>query len=143
MKLLFDTSVLVDIDRNKSETIELLKSLVQHHELCISTITVTEILTGASLRRDAETATLKAKEILNQFAWQSVDGMTAEVAAGLFAHLIVEKKAESIEYADVLISASYFAAHCDALITHNQKDFTLLPGIQVFTPESFRRKLGK
>ena len=143
MKIFFDTTILVDVDRNKQDTINLLKNLVKEkHELVISTITVTEILTGSNLRRDSKESTLKAKAILNQFTWQEIDGETAEIAAKLLAQLIVEKKQESTEYPDVLIAASYFSAQCNTFITLNKKDFTLIPQLKnsVYTPEEFEKK---
>lgn len=145
MRILLDTSILVEIDRHNEEVIQLLQNLVARgDELIISTITVAEILTGSSLRRDAKIAILKAKEVLNQCTWKEVDGATAEITAQLYSSLFLEKKEKHIEYPDVLIAATFFSAHCDVLLTLNMKDFTLLQNIKekVYTPESFKKKFS-
>ena len=79
MKILFDSSIIVEIDRQNEQVITILKDLVnKKHELIISTITVSEILTGSYLRKDSEEAVVKAKEILNQFTWKDFDNESAE-----------------------------------------------------------------
>lgn len=142
MKLLFDTSILVEVDRHNEQTVKLLEKLAEQEELFISTITVAEILTGSNLRKDAPLALLKAKEILNQFIWIEVDGDVAETVAKLYSYLLLEKKEKSIEYPDVLIAASLLSIRGEALITLNKKDFQLFPHIKekVFTPEEFAVK---
>ena len=140
MKILFDTSIIVEIDRHNSSVIKALKEWTEEgHELLVSTITVSEILTGSYLRKDINVSVLTAKEILNQFIWHEINGETAEKAAKLFSYLIIEKKLESIEYPDVLIGASFLSSGSDALITLNKKDFMILPGLKdkVFTIEEF------
>ena len=91
MKILFDSSIIVEIDRQNEQVITILKDLVnKKHELIISTITVSEILTGSYLRKDSEEAVVKAKEILNQFTWKDFDNESAENSAKLFSFLIIE-----------------------------------------------------
>ena len=46
MRVLLDTSVIVDVDRGKKEIIELCRTLVNEHDAFLSTVTVSEILTG-------------------------------------------------------------------------------------------------
>ncbi|MDP3640207.1 MAG: type II toxin-antitoxin system VapC family toxin [Nanoarchaeota archaeon] len=139
MKMVVDTSVLVEIDRHKEQTIRLLQKLAEQEELFISTVTVAEILTGAHLRKDASQALLKAKEVLNQFLWVDVDGEVADIVAKLYAFLLFEKKEKSIEYPDVLIAATFLSLHGDILLTLNKKDFQVFPQLKekVCTPEEF------
>lgn len=126
MKILCDTSILVEIDRHNESVVRLLKSyLVKDHELVISTITVAEILTGAFLNRKSKDAVLTAKEILNQFTWIPVDGETAELTAELTAALFIEKKQDQVEYQDILIAATALRAGADRVFTLNKKDFIL------------------
>ncbi len=144
MKILFDTSVIVEIDRHNSKIISLLKKIVEkEHVLVISTITVAEILTGSMLRKDAKQASLVAKEVLNQFIWQDIDSYVAEITAKMFSQLIIEKKDDQIEYQDVLIAASSVRSHCDVIITFNKKDFCLIESVQkhVYTPDEFEKKM--
>lgn len=143
MRILLDTSIVVEIDRHNHRVVELLKRLMEHgDDLIISTVTVAEILTGSYLRRDTRSSVLTAKEVLNQFVWEDLKGETAEAAAKLFSFLIVEKKQDAIEYPDVLIAATFFSAHCDALMTLNTKDFLLLPHVKehTYTPDEFEKK---
>lgn len=142
MNLFFDTSILVELDRSNQAIAALLQRLVrQGDELFISTVTVAEIFTGSYLRKDMREAALKAKAILNQFTWKELDGATAETVAQLYAYLLIEKKEASVEYADVLIAATFLSSRCDAFITLNAKDFTVFPPLQgkVFRPEEFPR----
>ncbi len=134
MKLFFDTSILVEIDRHHEHTIEFLKRCtLQGHELCISTITVAEILTGTFLRRDSAIASLIAKEVLNQFSWYDVSGTVAEHAAKISAHLYVNKMQDSVENQDILIAATAINSGADALITLNKKDFVIIPNSRSFS----------
>lgn len=146
MKILLDTSILVDIDRQNEILIKLLKKVVENgHELIISTVTVAEILTGSYLHRDVKTAITKAKEVLNQCTWKEIDGETAEITAQLYSFLFIEKKEEQIEYPDVLIAATFFSSGCDILLTLNVKDFVLFRNLKekVYTPKLFTEKFLK
>ncbi len=143
MRILFDTSIIVEIDRQNKEIVNFLKFLSEKgEELVISTVTVSEILTGSYLRKDSKEAAIKAKEILNQFIWKEIDGKTAEISAKLFSYLIVEKMIESIEYPDVLIAASSLSTNSDYLITLNKKDFGLFPSLKdkIYTPTEFKEQ---
>lgn len=146
MKLVFDTSILVEIDRHNSSVIHFLQKLIeQGEELLISTVTVAEILTGSYLHRDAEQAVLKAKEVLNQFTWKEVDGEVAQICGKLYAYVFMEKKEASIEYPDVLIAATFLAAGGDLLITLNKKDFLFFPQLKgrILTPDQAASILRK
>lgn len=142
MRILLDTSILVEVDRHNEDVIHLLQKLVgKGDELIISTVTVAEILTGSYLRRDTKIAVLKAKDVLNQCTWKEVDGATAEITAQLYSSLFLEKKEKQIEYPDVLIAATFFSAHCDVFLTLNVKDFILFERLKekVHTPEQYEK----
>ena len=142
MKILVDTSVLVEIDRqNKDAVVFLQHLLLQNHELFISTITVAEIFTGCYLQKNSAPSVQAAREILNNFLWVDFDCEAAEIAAQLYAKLFLEKKQDSIEYADVLIAACFFHARCDVLLTLNKKDFVLIELLKekVFTLEELKK----
>ncbi len=141
MRVLVDTSVIVEIDRQKQETVSLLKRLAAKSELLVSTVTVSEILTGSYLRRDVTASVVTAKEILNQFRWIDLDGAVAEKTGQLLAYLLTEKK--SVGYQDVVIAASALIANADYLLTQNKKDFLIFPPLRgkVFSPEELGREL--
>lgn len=143
MKLFFDTSVLVDVDRRRPATLDLLRRLTAgEDELWISTVTVSEILTGAYLRRDHDKAVVRAKEVLAQFQWKELDGGTAETTAQLVAYL--RAAGLPIEFQDVVIAASALAVHADALLTENPDHFRRFPPLKeaTHTADEFAEREG-
>ena len=105
LKVLVDTSIIVDVDRGKQDVIELCKQLTSTNNAYISTVSISEILTGAYLRKDHEKAVKKAEKILSQFRWIPLNGETAKLVAELNAYLIAN--GQPIEYQDVAIVACF------------------------------------
>lgn len=141
MRVLIDTTVIVDIDRGNKEVIELCRELSKAHEALISTVTVSEVLTGSYLRKDFHKAVKRAKRVLGQFSWISLDGAIAEKVAQLNAYLIAE--GQPIEYQDQVISASCLTTDSDVLLTDNKEHFTRIPALKskVYTPHELKEKL--
>ncbi len=132
-----DTSIIVDVDRGKQDVVELCKQLTSTNNAYISTVSVSEILTGSYLRKDYKTAVKKAEKVLSQFRWVSLNGETAKLIAELNAYLII--KGQPIEYQDVAIAASFLLEHCDVMLTENKEHFERLPNLKgkVMTPKEF------
>lgn len=130
MKLFCDTSVLVDVDRKREETLRLLELASRRDdvELWISTITVSEILMGAHLRKDAEKAVLRAHRILGQFVWQEFDGAAADRTARLLAELHIT--GARVEYQDAAIAGCALVAHADHLVTEDKAHFARFPPLK-------------
>lgn len=146
MKVLCDTSIIVELDRNNRSIRELLITLQdKNHELLISTISMAEIFTGSYLNRDIDIATIKCKEILNEFTWEVFNEKTAEIFGKLYSSLIIEDKDKSIDYPDIQIAASFLSSNCDIILTLNKKDFIKLPIIRdkVYTPDELVEYLKK
>lgn len=141
MRVFLDTTVLVDIDRGKEDVIGLCKKLTLEHEAYLSTVTVSEILTGSYLRRDAPKASARARRVLRQFSWVNLDGTVAEKIAQLNAFLIAE--GQPIEYQDQAIAASCLTVGSDVLLTDNVEHFSKIPPLRdkVLTPEQLSRRL--
>jgi len=139
-KIFVDTSIIVDIDRGKQEVIELCKKLTSTNSAFISTVSVSEILTGSYLRRDYKTAVKKAEKVLNQFCWVPLNGEVAKLVAELNAYLI--SKGQPIEYQDVAIAASFLLERCDVMLTENKAHFERFPNLKnkVMTPLEFTQK---
>lgn len=135
--VLVDTSIIVDLDRGREEVIELCKQLTSTDSAFISTVSVSEILTGSYLRKDFVAAVTKAERVLGQFRWVPLNGEVAKVVAQLNAYLI--SKGQPIEYQDVVIAASFLSACCDVLLTENKEHFERLPNLKgkVRTPKEF------
>lgn len=138
--VLVDTSIIVDVDRGREDVIELCKQLTSTNQAFISTVSVSEILTGSYLRKDYVAAVKKAEQVLNQFRWVSLNGDIAKHTAQLNAYLI--SKGQPIEYQDVVIAASFLSEGCDILLTENKEHFERLPNLKgkVMTPKEFCQK---
>jgi len=138
--VLVDTSIIVDVDRGKQEVINLCKQLTSTNNAFISTVSVSEILTGSYLRRDYSAAIKKAEKVLDQFRWVPLNGEVAKIVAELNAYLI--SKGQPIEYQDVAIAACFLAEGCDILLTENKDHFDRLPNLKgkVLTPKEFIQK---
>jgi len=132
-----DTSIIVDVDRGKQDVIDLCKRLTFTGNAYISTVSVSEILTGSFLRKDYKAAVKRAEKVLNQFRWVPLDGKVAKLIAELNAYLI--SKGQPIEYQDVAIAASFLLECCDVLLTENKDHFGRLPNLKgkVMTPKEF------
>ena len=132
-----DTSIIVDVDRGKEDVIELCKRLTSTNNALISTVSVSEILTGSYLRKDYRVAVKKAEKVLSQFRWVSLNGEAAKIIGELNAYLI--SKGQPIEYQDVAIAASFLVECCDVLLTENKAHFERLPNLKgkVKTPKEF------
>lgn len=144
MKFFFDTTVLVDLERKREDSVRLLE-LVQGgtHELWISTVSVSEIFTGVYLRKDAEKAADRARESLGQFQWKELDGEVAVTTGQILAFLVSHGK--QIEYQDCVIAASCLVETADRLITENDDHFRRIPGLEgrVMTVKEALKAVGK
>ncbi len=141
MKLFFDTSILVDVDRGEQKTLDLLKRLTEEgSEFFISTVTVSEILAGAYHTENSKKSVLEAKHILGQFNWIDFEGNIAEKTGEMIADLY--EKGEPIEFQDVAIAATALSVDSDFLITQNKEHFERFSGLQnsIHTPEGFLRQ---
>ena len=143
MKVLADTSVIIEIERKNGLAIELIKFLINKNaDLNISIVTLSEILTGCYLREDYEKSSLEAKRILSQFLWIDMDSEIAEKTAEFLAYLI--KKGKIVEYPDIVIAATFNVIDGDYLITLNKSHFENLPELKgkIMTPKELKDKIG-
>jgi predicted nucleic acid-binding protein len=141
LSVFVDTSILVDVDRGKQDAIELCKQLTLTNSAYISTVSVSEILTGSYLRKDYVVAVKKAEKILDQFCWVPLNGDVAKLVGEFNAYLIA--KGQPIEYQDVAIAASFILKDCDVLLTENKDHFERLPNLngKIMTPKELCQKL--
>ena len=140
MKIVLDTSVIVEIDRKNDEVIKIIKRLIDNnHDILISVVTISEIFAGSYLRNDFKKAVDEARRILGQFIWIDMDAKIAEKTAQYLAYLITEGKV--IEYPDVAIAATFKATDSDYLLTLNKSHFESIPDIKgkVYEPKDFKK----
>ncbi len=140
MKIVLDTSVIVEIDRRNEETIKIIKKIIDNnHDMLVSAVTVSEILTGSYLRRDFKSSVIEAKRILGQFLWIDLDANVAEKTGQYTAYLVSEGKL--IEYQDVAIAATFTVMDADYLLTLNKAHFEMLPDVRgkIYEPREFAK----
>lgn len=144
MRVFFDTSILVDLDRQRDETLQMLERASRAgHEFLISTVSVSEIFSGAYLQRDAEAAAARARRALGQFQWQDLDGEAALRTGQISAYLISHGR--RLEYADTAIAGCFLSARGDVLVTDNKAHFESIPALtgRVLTTKEAAKALGK
>lgn len=142
MKIFLDTSVIVDIERGKEETVNLLELLIEkNNSILMSVIVASEIFTGTYLRADYKKATKKAKELFTCFQIVSLDMEIAEIIGKLNAYLVA--KGLPIEYQDVAIAAAFIREKGNWLLTENKKHFIIIPGVEkkALTPGELENKI--
>jgi predicted nucleic acid-binding protein len=133
MKLFFDSTVIVEIDRGNSEVQKLMKKLVrEEHELLISSVTVAEILTGAYRKGKVK----EARKVLGQFQWIDMNGSVADKTGEFMAQLY--ENGVPIEFQDVVIAASAEQEEAEKLVTSNTSHFNNMHlEIEIEEPERF------
>lgn len=118
MKLLLDTTVLIDVLRNRKGRRELLADLVRAgHTLATSALNVAEIYSG--LRTGEEGPTEAFMGTLEEL---ELDGRTARAAGKLRATWA--RKGRTILLGDAMVAAIAIEQGC-ALLTDNRKDFPM------------------
>jgi len=116
-----DTNVLIEITKNNAETIKQLNEV--EHPLCISSISVMELLCGARNKQEAAKLTM----FINQFKI-----LTINDSSSLLATKLISKYAKNhhLDIPDALIAASCVESGV-TLWTYNIKDFRYLPKLQL------------
>ncbi len=128
MKILLDSNVIIELERNNPEAIELVKELLKNdEEVLISTVAMSEVLVGPYFSNDFGGAMAEIKQIISQFTSVALDAEIAEKIARYWAHLITEDV--PVQYQDVAIAATFAATKSDFLITQNKRHFQILPDI--------------
>ncbi|MFB6158306.1 MAG: type II toxin-antitoxin system VapC family toxin [Candidatus Nanohalobium sp.] len=137
MKLFFDSSVIVEIDRGNKEVRKLMKRLVrEEHEILISSVTVAEIMTGAYRKGKVK----ETRKVLGQFQWIEMNGKVADRAGEMMAQLYEDGK--PIEFQDVAIAASAEEENSKALITSNTEHFKHIEtDVEVQMPEKLQKEV--
>ena len=133
MRLFFDTSFLVELDRNRH--INLMKK-ISEHDLFISTITVSEFLIGVYYNENKDKLK-NAKKFLMQFTWIDFDGEISDNTAIIEAKQL--KNGKLIDFKDNAILATFIVKNMDYLITLNKKHFNHQNAV---TPDEFLKHIN-
>jgi predicted nucleic acid-binding protein len=118
MKILLDTSVLIDVLRFRNQRRELLAELVRGgHTLSTTTLNVAELYAGM---RPAEEAATEA--LLSGLDVYELNGVSARLAGKLKAAWA--RKGRTLALSDTIVAAIAAKRNC-ALFTDNRKDFPM------------------
>ena len=118
MKLLLDTSILIDVLRRKKLRNEWLAGLVRNgHTLATTTLNIAEIYAGM---RPAEESRTEA--LLGGLQVHELNGTSARLA-GRFNNTWA-RKGHTLSLADAMVAAIAIEHGC-ALLTDNRKDFPM------------------
>jgi predicted nucleic acid-binding protein len=118
MKLLLDTSILIDVLRRKKQRNEWLAELVRNgHTLATTTLNIAEIYAG--MRPAEETRT---EALLGGLQVHELNGTSARLA-GQFKNTWA-RKGHTLSLADAIVAAIAIERGC-ALLTDNRKDFPM------------------
>jgi predicted nucleic acid-binding protein len=124
MKLLLDTSILIDVLRLKNQRSEWLAELVRSgHTLSTTTLNIAEIYAGM---RPAEEAGTEA--LLSGLELHELSGSSARLAGRL--KNAWARKGRSLTLGDTIVAAIAIESGC-ALLTDNRKDFPM-PEVQLY-----------
>ena len=118
MRLLLDTSVLIDVLRSRHGRRELLAELVRGgHGLTTSALNVAEVFVG--MRPEEQTETEAFLEVLDCYALSKTAGQLAGTLKSKWA-----RKGRTLTLADAIVAAVALEHGC-TLMTDNRKDFPM------------------
>ena len=118
MKLLLDTSVLIDVLRRRNQRREFVAELVRAgHSLCTSMLNVAEVYAGMRPAEEDDTQTLFGSLDLYELS-----GRSARLAGEMKNRW--SKKGRTLTLADAIVAAVAVEQGCQ-LLTDNRKDFPM------------------
>ncbi len=122
--ILCDTNIFIEVYRNNSDIIQIIKSIGQHN-MAVSDVTCAELFYGARNKKELQTI----RKDLNKLTILNIDSDVSKMAIEL-----VEKYALShtLSLPDAL-TASTAIVHDLELYTLNIKDFRFLNNIKLLT----------
>lgn len=124
MKLLLDTSILIDVLRLRNRRREWLAELVRGgHVLSTTTLNIAEIFVGMRPTEEARTEAL-----LSGLELYELNGASARLAGRL--KNTWARKGRTLTLTDMIVAAIAIERDC-ALLTDNRKDFPM-PEVQLY-----------
>lgn len=124
MKLLLDTSILIDVLLHRNQRREWLAELVRAgHDLSTTTLNIAEIYAGMQPAEEARTEAL-----LTSLDLYELSGSSARLAGRL--KNTWTRKGRTVTLSDTIVAAIAIERGC-ALLTDNRKDFPM-PEVQLY-----------
>lgn len=127
-RICLDTTVLVDLLRNKSETVEWMKTAEKTSLLTTTFINAFELFTGAFLSQAKDKNIRATEALLQRLRLLTLSHESARRAGECYA--LLQKEGNIVEIRDILIGSIALAEGC-SIKTRNVKHFTRISGIVV------------
>ena len=127
-KVIVDSDILIDVLRNDSKTVSLVKEMENLNILGTTDINAFELYHGAYKSRNVEKNLASVKGLLNTLFLVSTSEDSMEVAGKLLAEM--DRKGTAISVKDALIAAMCLIGSY-SLLTRNKKDFVNIAGLKL------------
>ncbi|HLC69360.1 MAG TPA: type II toxin-antitoxin system VapC family toxin [Candidatus Bilamarchaeaceae archaeon] len=132
MKIVLDTTILIDILNEQKEAIGKVEKLRETATLYTTAMNIYEVLRGVKLLERNQERYLHGLKILVQnvyvlpFNWE-----TAEKASEIYAGLT--KKGKNIDETDYMIAGCALSNGIETIVTRNERHFEEIGGLKVIT----------
>ena len=128
MRYMLDTNICIYIIKHKPESVYTKLKKVQPEDVCISSITYSELSYGVERSEQTDRNRLALTLMLSNIDIEAFDAVAAEEYGDIRARL--EKAGTPIGFLDMLIAAHAKALGC-TLVTNNGKEFSRVEGLRV------------
>jgi predicted nucleic acid-binding protein len=127
-KICLDTDILIDLLRNKQESVQKIKEEEEKCEIFTTILNIFELYYGAYKTKNAEANTMAVRELCSRISVLGFSLEEAEESGKQKAKL--ERKGEDLEFRDVIIGLIALKNNC-VLMTKNKKHFSRIEGLKV------------
>lgn len=128
MRYMLDTNICIYIIKHKPESVYTKLKKIQPEDVCISSITYSELSYGVEKSEQTDRNRLALTLMLSNIDIKAFDAVAAEEYGDIRARL--EKAGTPIGFLDMLIAAHAKALGC-TLVTNNGKEFSRVEGLRV------------
>ena len=128
MRYMLDTNICIYIIKHKPESVYTKLKKIQPEDVCISSITYSELSYGVERSEQTDRNRLALTLMLSNIDIEAFDAVAAEEYGDIRARL--EKAGTQIGSLDMLIAAHAKALGC-TLVTINGKEFSRVEGLRV------------
>ena len=131
MGYLIDTCIWIDVEQGVLSPADVAE-VTGDAPVYLSPVTIAELKFGAMSVQEPGIRQLRlaALERLKRKPLLVIDGVTGDLFGDLVAYLKAQGKGHRYRIQDVWLAASAIQHNC-TLLTHNAKDFTDLPGLEI------------
>ncbi|MFZ5629756.1 MAG: type II toxin-antitoxin system tRNA(fMet)-specific endonuclease VapC [Spirochaetota bacterium] len=128
MKYILDTNICIQILKGSSQKVKDKISTIRSPDIAIPSIVRFELLYGAHKSSNPERKLRLIRDFISSFASIPINDQIADKCGEIRATL--EKAGTPIGPYDLLIAATA-VSHATILVTHNSREFSRVPGVQL------------